>query len=374
MKRKRLKIGASLTALLCILAAYLLFWPVPIDPVIWQAPKDSGYTGDFAPNTDLVNLERLSIGETYGPEDMEAYWGEDGLLIYASGHKGEIIEINPRENTHKVIANTGGVPLGVEFGNDGILYVADAYKGLLSVTRDGTVTVLTDRVNGTPILYADDLDIGPDGVIYFSDASTKFGAKANKSTLAASLLEIMEHRGTGRVLAYNPATQTTSIIRDGMVFPNGVVIGPNDDKGHQTILVNETGKYRVHRIWVTGPKLGHSQIIIGNLPGFPDNINSGPDGTYLLGLISQRSKWLDDNSMQPKMRALAMRLPASMRPKAVSYGLIVQIDGEGKVLTTWQDPTGDYPNATGAIIADDGYMYVSSLSAPNLARMKLNNN
>ena len=66
-----------------------------------------------------------------------------------------------------------------------------------------------------------------------------------------------------------------------------------------------------------------------------------------------------------------MRLPAFMRPQSVSYGLIVQIDGEGTIIKTWQDPSGDYPNATGAIIADDGYMYVSSLTAPDLGRMNM---
>ena len=66
-----------------------------------------------------------------------------------------------------------------------------------------------------------------------------------------------------------------------------------------------------------------------------------------------------------------MRLPASMRPQAVSYGLIVQIDVDGNIIKTWQDPSGAYPNATGAIIAGDGYMYVSSLTAPDLGRIKL---
>lgn len=363
----------GLLGLIVLGGLYLSFWPVVIDPVAWDAPKDADYTGDFAPNTDLANLERLSIGDTYGPEDMDAFVTQDGVMIYASGHQGEIIEINPRDNTHRVIANTGGIPLGIEFGEDGILYVADAHKGLLSVTRSGDIQILTDSVNGTPISYADDLDIAPNGVIYFSDASTKFGAKANKTTLNASLLEIMEHRGTGRVLAYDPATQKTSVIKDNMVFPNGVVTGPIDGQGHQTILVNETGTYRVYKIWVSGPRTGDSEVILDNLPGFPDNINPGPDGTYLLGLISQRSKWLDDNSMKPNARKVAMRLPASMRPTSVSYGLIVQIDGNGTVLKTWQDPTGDYPNATGAIIAPDGYMYVSSLSAPELARQKLSN-
>lgn len=350
---------------------YLALWPVPIEPVVWNAPKNLGYVGAFAPNQDLAKLEKLSIGRTYGPEDMVSFETPGGVLIYASGHKGEILELNPTEKTHKVIAKTGGIPLGIEIGPDRVLYVADAHKGLLSVTRNGVVTVLTDRVADTPILYADDLDIAQDGTIYFSDASTKFGAKAYKSTLAASLLEIMEHVGTGRVLAYDPNTQATRIVAGGLVFPNGVAIGPRGADGSESLLVNETGKYRVLKLWVTGPNTGEVEIVLDNLPGFPDNINPGPDGTYLLGLISQRSEWLDNNSARPAARKTAMRLPAWFRPKAVSYGMIIQIDADGTVLKTWQDPSGRYPDTTGAIHASDGYMYVSSLSAKKLARKKL---
>lgn len=366
------KITVTIVSMFILAGLYLLFWPVPIDPVRWDAPTDAGYTGAFAPNTDLTDLEHLSIGDTYGPEDVDSLDTPEGVLIYASGHQGEIIEINPRTKTSRILVRTGGVPLGVEFGPDRRLYVADAYKGLLAVTLEGKMTSLTDRVNGTPILYADDLDIGPDGVIYFSDASTQFGAKRIGSTLGASLLEIIEHRGTGRVLSYNPTTKITRVVKDNMVFPNGVVVSADG----QSILVNETGNYNVHRIFIDGPRKGQSEILIDNLPGFPDNINAGPvlaDGrpTYLLGLISQRSKWLDDNAGNINARKLALRLPARLRPQAVSYGLIVQIDDQGTVLRTWQDPSGTYPDTTGAIIAPDGYMYVSSLSAPTLGRLKL---
>ena len=37
--------------------------------------------------------------------------------------------------------------------------------------------MLADVADGVPILYADDVDVALDGKIYFSDASTKFGAK-----------------------------------------------------------------------------------------------------------------------------------------------------------------------------------------------------
>lgn len=343
--------------------AYLSFWPVEIDPVSWDAPENNGYVGDFAPNTDLANLERLSIGDIHGPEDVVMHQGK----LYVTSQEGKILEIDPEANTHRDFADTGGSALGMEVDAAGNLIIADAFKGLLSVAPDGMVTVLADEVDGTPILYADDLDIDQDGVIYFSDASTKFGAQAIGSTLAASLMEIMEHKGTGRLLAYDPATKQTRIVKDGFVFSNGVALTEAGD-----ILMNETGTYQLHKISPDGT----SRVIMDNLPGFPDNINRGPkleDGreTFLLGIISQRSKWLDDNSNNPGARKVAMRLPASLRPQSVSYGLIVQIDAEGEILKTWQDPSGDYPNATGAIIAEDGYMYVSSLTAPDLARLKI---
>lgn len=358
------KIIISIALLIGLIGLYLSFWPVPISPVAWDAPKNQGYVGDFAPNQDLANLERLSIGDLHGPEDVVMHEGK----IYVSSQSGKILEIDPKTNTHRVYADTKGSALGMEMDRDGNLIIADAFKGLLAVSPQGTVTVLTDEVNGTPILYADDLDIADDGVIYFSDASTKFGAKDIGTTLAASLLEIMEHQGTGRLLAYDPATKRTRLVRDGYVFSNGVAMTAEGD-----ILMNETGTYQVHRI---SPDGKDSRVIMDNLPGFPDNINRGPklaDGTetFLIGIISQRSKWLDDNSNNINARKMAMRLPAFMRPKSVSYGLIVQIDGEGNVIKTWQDPSGNYPNATGAIIADDGYIYVSSLTAPDLGRIRL---
>ena len=39
----------ALIGLLVLLLAYLLMWPVPIDPVSWDAPKDAGLVDPFAP-------------------------------------------------------------------------------------------------------------------------------------------------------------------------------------------------------------------------------------------------------------------------------------------------------------------------------------
>lgn len=360
-----MKAGLKLfSGLLLLGLAYLLLWPVPIDPVAWDAPESEGYVGDFTPNELLANLERIDIGDVHGPEDAVAREIEGTLYIFTASQEGQIRKVNPEAGTSELFADTGGVPLGLEFDADFNLIVADAYKGLLSVSPQGVVTILTNEVAGTPILYADDLDIGPDGVIYFSDASTKFGAEASESTMAGSLLEIMEHGRTGRVLAYDPADITTRVIKTDLSFPNGVAMGPEG----QSVFVNETGEYRVLRIWVGGERVGETDIVIDNLPGFPDNINRAPDGTFFVGLISQRSKALDDMAGKPFIRTVVWRLPEFMKPQAVDYGLIFQMNPEGEVVKTWQDPQGGYPQTTGAIAPGDGWMYVTSLHAPELAR------
>ncbi len=355
MKRVLIGLGIGVVGVI----AYLLLWPVPVAPIAWDAPENAGYVGAYAPNTDLSNLTEINMGPYHGPEDIVAL---PGGRIATATQDGVVLAFDPTDESFTVIAETGGVPLGMEMGPDGRLLVADAYKGLLAVSLDGAVEVLTNEVDGTPILYADDLDVADDGVIYFSDASTKFGAEAGGSTLASSLLELMESAGTGRVLAYDPADGSTRVVSDGWVFSNGVAIAPDGD-----LLVLETGRYRLDRV---NPQTGARTTIIDNFPGFPDNINRGPvldDGTptYFVGIVSPRSEWLDDNADNVLARKIAMRLPASMRPQAENYGLILQIDADGEILRTFHDPIGTYPTTTGAVVVDDR-MYITSLTAPTL--------
>ena len=358
-------------AIIGVLLAYLLLWPIPVAPVAWDAPENAGYVGDYAPNTDLANLSAIDLDPHHGPEDIVAL--PDGTLLTAT-QEGYILMIDPARETVDILAETGGVPLGLEMDSaTNRLIVADAFRGLLSVGLDGSVETLTNEVDGTPILYADDLDIADDGVIYFSDASTKFGAEAGGSTLSASLLEIMESDGTGRLLAYHPAEGTTRTVADGFVFSNGVSIAPDGD-----VLMLETGRYRLLKI---NPETGAQSVLIDNLPGFPDNINRGPvlddaGQTYFVGIVSPRAEFLDENSDNVLARKIAMRLPESMRPTAENYGLILQIDAFGNVLRTWHDPSGAYPTTTGAVMVPSetlgDRMYITSLLSPTLGYRSYN--
>lgn len=345
---------------LLVLAGYLLFWPVPVEPVSWAAPQSRGYTGAFQANSKLVGLETIAIPGDDGPEDMAE--GPDGL-IYFSTHGGKIMRFNPADETMSEFASTGGRPLGLEFDADGTLYVADAFRGLLEIDASGAVRLLTDHVaKGDPILYADDLDIDAGGRIYVSDASTKFGAKASGGTLAGSLLELMEHGKTGRLLKYDPASGETTIVKDNMSFPNGVAMCPDS----RCLMLAETGTYQIHKVWLDEARYGQSDIIIENIPGFPDNINDTFEGEFWAGMTSPRSKPLDDMSESPFLRKVVQRLPAALRPKAESYGFVIKFNEDGDILENLQDPAGTYPLTTGATEAG-GRLYISSLTADEIA-------
>jgi sugar lactone lactonase YvrE len=340
-----------------VLAAYLLLWPVPIDPVAWSAPKNAGYVGAFAPNDILDDIEPALLGGFSGPED--AAFGPDGLL-YIATHEGIVVTYDPTSGDVSEFADTGGRPLGVEFDDNGILFVADAYRGLLAISPDGTVKVLADDIDGnSPIAYADDVDIAPDGSAYFTDASTKFGAEDSGGTLAGSFLDLMEHGGHGRVLRYDPSTGDTEIVLDGLSFANGLAMTASGTH----FLVVETGNYTIKKISLDGT---NTEIIVENLPGFPDNINRNADGTFWVGLVSPRSDVADGLSNIPFMRKIIMRLPAFLRPDAQRYGFVIKIDEDGNILETLQGPSGSYALTTGLIEGPNGTRFVTSLTEPSL--------
>jgi len=274
------------------------------------------------------------------------------------------VRLHPDGSNPEIWADTGGRPLGIDFDARGRLIVADAYRGLLMVSKNGKVTKLATVAEGIPIKYADDVDVAANGLIYFSDASTKFGAREYGGTYTASLLDIMEHGGHGRLLAYDPADRRARTLLTGLNFANGVAVAHDQ----ASVLVNETGSYRVLRYWIDGPRQGQSEPVIEALPGFPDNLSTGMNGRYWVALIAPRNDLLDSLADKPFVRKIIQRLPAFLRPKAVPYGHVIALNQNGQVVFDLQDPTGAYPKTTGATETAD-YLYIGSLTAPEMRRL-----
>jgi len=344
--------------------AYLALWPVPINPVAWDAPAAPGYTGVHATNTKLANLQIIDLKGEVGPEHIVI--GPNGKL-YTTVASGNILRMNPDGTAQEVFANTGGRVLGFDFDAQGNLIAADAVKGLLSIAPDKQVTVLTDKVNGDPIRYADAVVVAKNGKMYLSDASARFAPKDWGGTFEASVLDILEQASTGRILEFDPATKTTRVVAKGISFANGVALSQDE----KSLFVNETGKYRVWKIAVAASNLDVTQpsaqasVFLDNLPGYPDNLMRGLDGKIWLGLAKPRNPTIDKLAQKPWMRSLTLRLPRVLWPIPKAYGHVMAFTEDGKVVADLQDPSGAYPETT-AVTETQDRLYVQSLHAHGL--------
>jgi sugar lactone lactonase YvrE len=329
-----------LIALLVIIGAGLTYGyvhlssaPIQITPVSWESPPNSGLTGIFSPNGMLTKAQLIKLGDHEGPEAIA--FTQDGRLITGTSD-GHILRIDPRTGDVESMGNTGGRPLGLTMDSKGNLYIADAIKGLLLRTPDGSFKPLCQTVERLRVGFADDVTVSRAGMLYFTDASTRFSPAEYGGPYEASRLEIVEHEGTGRVIECDPITGESRVLAKGLVLANGITLTHDE----RALLIVETGAYAVRRHWLSGPRAGRTLQFVEGLPGFPDNISRGRDGRYWIGLVSPRNMLLDALSESPGARAVIQRLPRWMQPDAKAFGHIVAIDGSGEVVASLQDPTG----------------------------------
>ncbi len=362
------KFALGLGVLLLAVVAYMAFWPVPIAPVSWKAPAAPGYVGPHAVNQKLAGLKLIDLGGEEGPEHVVL--ARDGKL-YTTVLSGNILRMNPDGSGREVFANTGGRVLGFDFDAAGNLIAADAVKGLLSISPDRKITVLTDAVGGDPIRYADAVVVARNGKMYLSDASTRFAPARWGGTFEASVLDIIEQSSTGRILEYDPATRGTRVVAKGLSFANGVALSQDE----KDLFVAETGKYRVWKIPAEARELDIAQggaparLLLDNLPGYPDNLMRGLDGKIWMGLTKPRSPVVDGMAEKPFLREMTLRLPRALWPVPKAYGHVMAFTEDGKIVADLQDPSGAYPETT-AVTETADRLYVQSLHAKGLGWME----
>jgi sugar lactone lactonase YvrE len=328
--------------------------PTRLDAVAWTPPRDQGLKGSFGKNTLLAGARQMPVPGR-GPEDIVI--DSRGWVTYGL-EDGRIMTSAPDGSEHRLIAETGGRPLGIEFHPDGRLIVCDAHVGLLAVTTDH-VEVLADGYEGVPFRFTNNGAVGDDGSIYFTDTSQRFG-------LARYRDDLFEHSNTGRLFRRHP-DGSVEVLLDGLSFANGVALSIDGD----SVFVAELGEYRIIRHYVSGPKAGTTRVLADNLPGIPDNLSSNRTGIIWAAMFTPRNQLLDLLLPRPRVRTLVASLPASLQPQPVRYGFVVGFDEEtGAVIHNLQDPTGAYAPITSAR-EHEGHLWLGSLTEPAVARVPL---
>ncbi|MFF4874511.1 MULTISPECIES: SMP-30/gluconolactonase/LRE family protein [unclassified Micromonospora] len=329
--------------------------PRLIRPVREPATVPPPLTGAWAAidrRLDQVDLLPLPDGAV-GPEDVLVdptgrviSGDEDGRLWWwpADARAGT----RPR-----LLAETGGRPLGIELDPSGeALVVCDAYRGLLRVTPDGAVHELTGTA--PPVHLANNATVARDGTIYFTDSSDRFPVSHWKR-------DLLEHRPNGRVLAHHPGSGRTEVVADGLYFPNGIALTPDES----ALMLVETTTHRLLRV-----ELGGGVRVLADLPAYPDNLSAVGDGTYWIALPSPRVPIAERLLPHPRLRQIAALLPDAMQPQPKRYGLVALVDGAGVILRTLHGPAGHYWMITGVRQHGD-QLWLGSLIGPGVARVPL---
>ena len=337
---------------------YLLFWPVPMEPEVYEPPQAPGFVGAFATNNALDKADKITLPDgSIGPEDLAVM--PDGT-VYTTDLSGNLYRIDGA--TPEKVDQLGGRPLGLRVGPDGALYIADSFRGIMRWTGPGTLETIADQIDGEPIIYTNQLDVGRDGTVYFSNSSDRFDPETLGGTKPTSVMTIWEQSNTGYVARRLPDGKVEKIAT-GFVYTNGVALSPDED----FLLINETGRARVHRLWLSGSKAGQQDVLLENLPGYPDNLEAQGDGTYWLALASPRVP-AEALMPYPFLRKVVWRLGPKVRPAPIHRGMMVQFDEQGRILRTLQDPDGRLGITTGGKIVA-GQFYIMTLDSDGFARM-----
>jgi sugar lactone lactonase YvrE len=280
--------------------------------------------------------------------------------IYAGFEDGRIMVLQADGTQPRVFANTGGRPLGLIFDQSGNLIVADAVKGLLSVSKNGEVTVLAADADGVKFGCINDLDVGADGTIYFTEASHKY-------PMTEHVQDLLEHQPNGRLLALDPQTRKPRTLLRGLYFANGVAVSPDQ----MFVLVAETGTYRIRRVWLNEPKIGQNDVFIDNLPGFPDGISSNGRDKFWLALVTPRQPLFDKLLPYPFARKIVVRLPKLLQPAPQRYSFVLGLDANGRVVENLQNGSPDCYAQIANVVERNGALYFGSIGEDTVGRFSL---
>ncbi|GAA3524515.1 SMP-30/gluconolactonase/LRE family protein [Aeromicrobium panaciterrae] len=322
----------------------------------------------WALNDKLTGAQAIGRDVLDGPEDVVV---DRHGNIYCGDRRGYLWRIPGAEGEPELLARVGGHPLGVAVDADDNVLICVAGMGMYQVSQTGAVSGVSTEVRRTwyrvnddsAIRLADDLDVTDDGIVYFSDASTRFDGDE-------FFLDLIESRPNGRLLSYDPSTGKTSVELRNYAFPNGVCISHDG----QSVLINSSNLYRIDRYWIKGPKKGQLEPFAVNLPGIPDNINRASDGTYWVAFAGMRTPSWDLACKLPGFRRRMIKeVPTDewLLPN-LNTSCVIKVTEQGEVLESlWDGQQRDHAVIT-SMREYDGYLYLGGLTNNRLGRVKVN--
>jgi sugar lactone lactonase YvrE len=284
---------------------------------------------------------------THGPDEGAVFTGTADGAIWRVSHDGERVD---------QVARTGGRPLGIEIAEDGRLLVCDAHKGVLWVDpATGGVESLVPDVDGVPMKFCNNGAIASDGTVWFSDSSLTYGIDVWRSDIVMATC-------TGRLLRRDP-DGTVTVVLDDLDFANGVALAADES----FVTVAESGACTVVRHWLTGDQAGTRDLLVPELPGYPDNMSRGSDGLLWVAIASPPNSLATRIRRGPMwLRRTADRIPERIQPQPARSTRVQAYDATGTLVHDLDLAHDGFAFVTG-VREHDGRVWLGSLHEPAVA-------
>ncbi|KAK6176542.1 hypothetical protein SNE40_014807 [Patella caerulea] len=266
-----------------------------------------------------------------------------------------------------------GRPKGMKVDKDGNLVLVDAYKGLIQVNlktkqQKTLLSPNSDKLK-EPVRFLNGLEIRKDGMIYFTDSSTKWDRRNYR-------YEVIETNNLGRLIEYNPKTDEVKVLLDGLYLANGLAFSPDESY----LVIAEMSISKLTKYHLTGPLSGQSEVFTDNLPGYPDNVKLNSAGNFFVGLGSVKFEgssylgpFLDIIGPYPAIKRLLTKItPLSMFDIFLPrHAILLEVSPVGEIIKSYHEPTGTVLRAVGEGYEHNGNVYIGHFTLPFVGKISI---
>jgi gluconolactonase len=180
------------------------------------------------------------FGFTEGP-----VWDPRGFLFVSDEEQNKIFRVYP-DGRHDAVFETGDPDGSTLDRNHRLITTASVLRALVEVQPDGTYRVLADKYEGKRFNSPNDVVLGPDGALYFTDPTLDL-PKGEKQEIAFQGVYRLGADGSVRLLTQE------------LVQPNGLAFSPDGRR-----LYIDDSKTREIHVYDVGPQ---GQLSNGRLFG-----------------------------------------------------------------------------------------------------------
>lgn len=361
-------IASSLAGIVLVpLITYLVIWPAPIDPVYWDEPEPPAATGPLAPNNDLDRAALIGRDLIEANEDLVL---APGGALYLSTFRGYLQRLDHDDDGNWRIQGLEQVSeralLGLQWIDDDRIAIA-AIDGLYAFSLStGEREILSTGTPQRPFGFVNDVDVGPDGTIYFSDSTTHWDVTEEPRF---QRYELLENRPHGFVYAYDPVTRATRVVMDRLYYPNGVTVTSDG----AALLVAETTRYRIRRLWLSGPLRGQVDTLAANLPGTPDGIMSDGHGRVFIGMRGPRREMIAFLHRNPFITRILSKFGFAPGVSAGQGGAFVLVldENSGETLNSFHDGANRLISIANVVPDGQGTLWITGNIENVVARFEL---